>query len=128
MRPLLLDTHVALWLVMDSHRLGARTREVLESADGPVLASTASVWETTIKRSLGRLAAPDSLWDDIVASGVDIIGISREDAEAVGELPLHHRDPFDRLLIAQARRRGATFVTADRRVALYDVGVTDASQ
>lgn len=128
MRPLLLDTHVALWLAMDSNRLGARTREALESADGPVLASTASVWETTIKRSLGRLTAPDSLWDDIVASGVDIIGISREDAEAVGELPLHHRDPFDRLLIAQARRRGAAFVTADRRVALYDVDVTDASQ
>lgn len=126
MTPLLLDTHVVLWLVDDSPRLGPETRAALELADGPLLASVASVWETTIKRSLGRLAVPDSLWDDVVRSGVDLIVITRPDVEAVAALPLHHHDPFDRLLIAQARERGATFVTADRRAADYAVDVIDA--
>ena len=128
MTPLLLDTHVVLWLVDDSPRLGPQTRAALAGGEGPLLASVASVWETTIKRSLGRLTVPDTLWDDVVLSGVDLVVITRSDVEAVGALPFHHHDPFDRLLIAQAQLRGATFVTADRRLADYDVDLIDATR
>ena len=108
------------------HRLGVNTLAALQRADNDVIASAASVWETSIKTALGKLRAPDSLWDEIERGGVRLISIDRADAEAAGRLPLHHRDPFDRMLIAQARERGAVLVTADRWAGAYDVRVLPA--
>ncbi len=126
MTTLLLDTHTALWMVSAPHRLGVNTVAALQRADNDVIASAASVWETSIKTALGKLRAPDSLWDEIERSGVRLVSIDRADAEAAGQLPLHHRDPFDRMLIAQARERSAVLVTADRWAAAYDVRVLPA--
>lgn len=121
MTTLLLDTHVALWMVGDPDRLGATTRSALERLDNDVLVSVASVWEASIKAAQGRLRAPDSLWDVVERSGVRIVPIERADAVAAAGLPMHHRDPFDRMLIAQARERSAVLVTADGWVSAYDV-------
>jgi PIN domain nuclease of toxin-antitoxin system len=121
MATLLLDTRVALWMVGDPDRLGVTTRSAIERVDNDVLVSVASVWEASIKAAQGRLRAPDSLWDVIERSGVRIVPIDRADAVAAAALPMHHHDPFDRMLIAQARERSAVLVTVDEWAAAYDV-------
>jgi PIN domain nuclease of toxin-antitoxin system len=127
-RPLLLDTHVALWSLADVERLGPRARASMTARAGEVLVSVASVWEVAIKQSIGKLAAPDDLWDQAESNGLRIVDITRADAEGVRSLPPHHRDPFDRLLVAQARRLGAELVTADPRLGLYDVDIIAAGE
>jgi PIN domain nuclease of toxin-antitoxin system len=108
-------------MVGDPDRLGVTTRSAIERVDNDVLVSVASVWEASIKAAQGRLRAPDSLWDVIERSGVRIVPVERADAVAAAALPMHHRDPFDRMLIAQARERSAVLVTVDEWVAAYDV-------
>jgi PIN domain nuclease of toxin-antitoxin system len=126
--PLLLDTHAALWLLLDSPRLGASARRVLADAAGSVIVSVASIWEVAIKQSTGRLSFPSDLWDSIEPSGVRIVDITRADAEGVRDLPLHHRDPFDRILVSQARRLSAELVTADQQISRYDVAIVRADR
>lgn len=121
MTTLLLDTHVALWMVGEPGRLGATTRSALERVDNDVIVSVASVWEASIKAAQGRLRAPAATWDVLERSGVRIVAIERADAVAAAQLPMHHRDPFDRMLIAQARERSAVLVTLDGWVGAYEV-------
>ncbi len=118
---LLLDTHVALWLVADPDRLGPFTEAALANIDNEVVVSVASVWEASIKAALGKLRAPVELWSEVERSGITLIPIERDDAIDAAALPPHHRDPFDRMLIAQAQRRSATLVTVDSWVRAYDV-------
>ena len=128
MTALLLDTHVALWILMDSPRLGRDARTTLSSKPGDVLVSVASVWEVAIKQSIGRLPAPGGLWDRAETNGLRLVEITRADAEGVRHLPLLHRDPFDRLLVSQARRLGAELMTSDEKIASYDVRVVTADR
>lgn len=128
MATLLLDTHAALWMVSDPNRLGSTTRSALERTDNRVIVSVASVWELGIKAALGKFTIPASLWDDVERSGIEIVPIDRADALGAATLPPHHRDPFDRMLIAQARERGAVFVSADRWAEAYDVRVLPADR
>lgn len=121
MTTLLLDTHVALWMVGEPGRLGATTRSALERVDNDVIVSVASVWEASIKAAQGRLRAPAATWDVLERSGVRIVAIERADAVAAAQLPMHHRDPFDRMLIAQALERSAVLVTLDGWVGAYEV-------
>lgn len=121
MTTLLLDTHVALWMIGEPERLGVTTRSALERADNDVIVSVASVWEASIKAAQGRLRAPVTMWDELERSGVRIVTIERADAVAAAQLPMHHRDPFDRMLIAQARERSAVLVTLDGWVGAYEV-------
>lgn len=95
---------------------------------GNVLVSVASVWETAIKQSIGELAVDGDLWAEAERSGLRFVDITRADAEGVRDLPLHHRDPFDRLVVAQARRRGAEIVTSDAHIVRYEVDVIDAER
>lgn len=127
MATLLLDTHVALWMLGQPERLGPTTRSAIARLDNDVILSVASVWEASIKAAQGRLHAPADLWDSLEHSGVGIIAIERADAVAAGQLPNHHRDPFDRMLIAQAVERQAVLVTADRWSTAYDVRTLDAT-
>ena len=127
MATLLLDTHVALWMLGEPQRLGATTRAAIARLDNDVVLSVASVWEASIKAAQGRLTAPADIWDQLEQSGVRIVAIERDDAIAAAELPNHHRDPFDRMLIAQAVERQAILVTADRWSTAYDVRTLDAS-
>lgn len=127
MATLLLDTHVALWMLGDPARLGPTTHSALARLDNDVILSVASVWEASIKAAQGRLHAPADVWDVLERSGVGIVAIERADAVAAAALPNHHRDPFDRMLIAQAIERQAVLVTADRWSAAYDVRALDAT-
>jgi PIN domain nuclease of toxin-antitoxin system len=120
----LLDTHVFLWLLVEPERLGAHLQS-LEDPANELFLSAASSWEIAIKSELGRLELPDDpqryVPDSMRAIGVDPLSIDHGHALAVFDLPPHHSDPFDRLLVAQARALRLPIVTADRHIALYDV-------
>ena len=120
---LLLDTHAALWWLSGDDRVGESAAEYLTDSTNHVLLSAAVVWEVAIKRSLGKLEAPDDLTETLLSAGALPLPINLEHAAAVRELPLHHRDPFDRLLVAQAMIERATVVSADAALQPYDVTV-----
>ncbi len=120
---LLLDTHVLLWALTDDRRLAPEIRAAIVDGKTEVLVSAASAWEITVKRALGKLRAPDDLPGQVAAARFESLDISVEHALAVGELPDHHRDPFDRMLVAQARVEGLTVVTNDPWIRRYDVAV-----
>ena len=127
MSDLLLDTHVVLWLLDDSRRLGADARSWIDAA-GRVHMSAASAWEIAIKRSLGKLVVPEDFEDAVVASGLADLPVTRSHALAAAQAALPHKDPFDALLVAQARAEGLTFLTADAKIlAAWDRAV-DARQ
>lgn len=126
MSRVLLDTHVFLWLQADPGRLG----DQLERAADPrttLLLSAASSWEIAIKAALGKLSLPEPprayVIDRSRRSGVALIDVSHADALAVAELPPLHRDPFDRLLVAQAARNDYVLMTADPTLTRYDLDV-----
>lgn len=123
---LLLDTHVILWAAVEPERLGDMS-SVLEDADNELLISAASSWEIAIKYGLGKLALPESpkRYVPHVLRELDATPVTIEHAHAltVAELPHHHRDPFDRLLIAQAQLLQVPIVTADDVLDSYDVDV-----
>ncbi|MFC5381727.1 type II toxin-antitoxin system VapC family toxin [Aquipuribacter nitratireducens] len=123
---LLLDTHVLLWALADDDRLSAGERSALTSAANRLVVSAASTWEIGIKRALGRLDAPDDLREQIVALRADELPMSVEHTLAAAALPRHHADPFDRMLVAQARAEDLTLVTHDAAIARYDVAVLRA--
>lgn len=116
---LLLDTRVLLWWLADAPELGGPAREAIASPQSLVLVSAATVWEIGIKAALGKLRAPEGIPDLIEDEGFRGLPIALEDAEAAARLPAHHRDPFDRMLVAQAMAHGLTLVTADRRLEPY---------
>jgi PIN domain nuclease of toxin-antitoxin system len=121
---ILLDTHVFLWLQVQPERLGDHLAAVADTANERLL-SAASSWEIAIKHGLGRLILPEppARWvpDRMRAVGATPLAVEHTHALAVADLPVHHRDPFDRLLVAQARALGASLLTADRRLEHYDV-------
>ena len=127
MRPrgLLLDTHVVLWWRADDPRLGSAAREAIAIADF-VHVSAASVWEAGIKMRLGRLRLPEPFAKGVADSGFSELPVRFAHAERAAELPGHHDDPFDRMLIAQAQVEGLTLVTHDRVIWQYDVPVLQA--
>lgn len=124
---LLLDTHVVLWWLGDLPRLGDRTRTAIEGA-ADILVSAVSGYEITFKQSLGKLRATDELDQYLEMDGFRALPVTMKHAATAGRLPLHDRDPFDRLLVAQARCEGLTLVTADHRMSAYDVPLLDATR
>ncbi len=118
---LLLDTHVLLWWLADADALEPHAREAIRNPEQLVYVSAVTVWEIVIKRALGKLVAPDELSDVVESEPFQHLDMTREHAFKVAELPLHHRDPFDRLLIAQCLVDGLTLVTHDADIARYDV-------
>lgn len=120
---LLLDTHALIWALENSPRLSAKAREAITDGNNTVLVSVVSAWEISIKRSLGRLDAPDDLEAALEAAGFTKRFVTFTDARRVGALPAHHRDPFDRMLIAQALEGGAPIVTCDPLIERYQVQI-----
>jgi PIN domain nuclease of toxin-antitoxin system len=121
--PLLLDTHALLWSIGDADRLSPKVLDVISSGLTPAYVSAASMWEIAIKRASGKLVAPDDLLEKVAAASFGELSVTFEHAAVAGALPPHHRDPFDRMLVAQAQVEGLTLVTSDARVARYDVQV-----
>lgn len=119
---LLLDTHVALWAITDSPKLPLKARELISSPKTNVWISSASIWEIAIKHALGRGDMPISSQDALryfSDSGYRRLPIEAEHALAVEDLPAHHGDPFDRMLVAQALVEPMRLMTHDAIVALY---------
>jgi PIN domain nuclease of toxin-antitoxin system len=122
----LLDTHVVLWELAGARTVGPRAQEAIERAS-ELMFSVVSFAEIGVKAALGRLVVPADLDEHIMRSGLRILGLAPDHGLAVADLPLHHRDPFDRLLIAQARCEGLTMLSTDARIADYDVPMIDAA-
>jgi len=126
----LLDTHVWLWMAAAPERLGPQAAEIISDPEIRLLLSAASSWEIAIKSRLGRLELPEPaesyVPDRMRILGVVDLQIDQAHALAVAPLPLHHRDPFDRMLIAQARVEGIPVITADAAFDNYDVTLVHA--
>lgn len=123
---LLVDTHALLWWLADDSRLTEPARRSIGDAANEVLASAASLWELEAKRIAGRLEAPDNILEVLEAMEISAIPVTPAEAVDAARLPLHHKDPIDRMLVAQARRLDAVIVTRDRSIARYEVNVLTA--
>jgi PIN domain nuclease of toxin-antitoxin system len=122
----LLDSHVALWwLGMDSHNLRDPLRDTIAEAEA-VFVSIATVWELEIKRSIGKLKLPIDGWKQVEAAGLTFLPIELADALRAADLPYIHRDPFDRMMVAQALTRDMTLITRDTRLPEYGVATLKA--
>ena len=115
---LLLDSHIILWWLADDPKLSLKARRLIERADD-VYVSAATTWELALKASLEKLRTPEGFVETVEEEGFRHLPITPLHAMAVKALPWHHRDPFDRLLVAQARMEGLRLVTAKRRLARY---------
>jgi len=125
---LLLDTHVALWAITDSPKLSKKARELIESPKSSVWISAATVWEIAIKHGLGRGDMPVSSLDALRyfrESGYRFLPVEPEHAAAVEDLPAHHGDPFDRILVAQAIVEPMRLITHDPVVARYSDAIIE---
>lgn len=121
----LLDTHSFLWFISGSERLSRRARVLIEDSDNPMLVSAASLWEIAIKNGLGKLSLErpfaELIPEQLKRQRIDVLGIELPHLAELTRLPLHHRDPFDRLLVAQARAEDLPIVSADHALDRYGV-------
>lgn len=123
---LLVAAHALLWWLADDPQLDAAARRSIADPANDVLVSAATVWEIEVKRVAGRLRAPGQLLDAIRETGMETLPITALDAVTAAGLPMHHGDPFDRMLVAQAQRLEAFIVSRDRALHAYEVGVLPA--
>jgi len=123
---LLLDTHVLLWWLSDDSQLGAESREAISNPRNQVYVSAASTWEISIKKSIGKLTAPEDLDAIVESEGFDKLPITLFHGEQAGLLPERHKDPFDRMLIAQAQSDGLVIVTNDEKITQFSIRTMDA--
>ncbi|MFJ8686211.1 type II toxin-antitoxin system VapC family toxin [Micromonospora wenchangensis] len=119
---LLLDTHVALWAITGDPTLGTELLDQLRH-EPDIFLSPVTLWEITIKQSAGKLAGPPDLAARVRDEGFRELPVTHAHAVAAGRLPSHHRDLFDRMLVAQAITEGLTLASRDASMALYDVDV-----
>lgn len=127
-RHLLLDTHAFLWWIDDNERLGHQARALIANAGNIVYVSAASILEIAIKKRIGKLEAPDRLATILEEEGFSPLSIHPHHAELSGSLPMIHKDPFDRLLIAQAQAEGLELVSVDAVFPGYQVRLVNAGE
>ncbi len=123
---LLLDTHVLLWWLDANPSLSEKATETIADGNNLVLISAAVVWEIRIKEALGKLEIPSNFQRVLERQPFEMLAITAEHAHAVGDLPAHHRDPFDRMLIAQAKAERLTIVTRDAIIKQYKIPIIQA--
>jgi len=117
----LLDTHFLLWWLDDAPELGDKAREVISRPENLIFYSAASLWELRIKESTGKIDLPENFATILQSEPFEALGVTVRHTEALRGLPMHHRDPFDRMLIAQAVAEKLTLLTRDEFIPLYDV-------
>ncbi len=128
MRRLLLDTHTLLWWLAGEPQLGVKAQAIIADPHNEVFVSAASSWEIAIKQKIGKLKAPKGLAGIVEEEGFLPLPISLFHGEQAGYLPEHHKDPFDRMLIAQAQAEGLEIVTCDEKFQAYGVRLVEAGE
>ena len=123
---LLLDTHVLIWTLENNPRLSDSAREAIVDGENLVFVSAVSVWEISVKQAMGKLDVPDNLIEEIQIHRFTPLEINLQHAHLAGKLPAIHKDPFDRMLIAQSILEKLTIVTRDQIMNQYDVTVLNA--
>ncbi|MBU4271307.1 MAG: type II toxin-antitoxin system VapC family toxin [Planctomycetes bacterium] len=118
---LLLDTHVLLWWLDDPTQISEEAISAVQNPENAVYVSAATAWEIVIKKALGKLDAPDNLGEALDDCRFSTLSVTIEHAQAIRELPIHHHDPFDRMLVAQTKVEGLTIVTRDSEILRYPV-------
>lgn len=117
----MIDAHILLWWLFDDRRLSSRLKGVIKDDKNNISVSVITVWEVILKQSLGKLKAPDDLIKSIESDGFEILALDIEHITRLTDLPFIHRDPFDRLLIAQAIAEDYTIITVDKYIKQYEV-------
>ncbi len=117
---ILLDTHIFLWLLFDTKKIPSSAFTHLENTDNTLYLSAISVAEIEIKKSIGQLEVQFELYDMLQAMGIELLDFNADSALLLGTLPFHHKDPFDRMLITQAKTAGCKIITVDSKFQLYD--------
>ena len=123
---LLLDTCVLLWALEDNPRLSRKARQLIVEPSNEVYVSAASAWEMAIKSAGGQLNAPDNLSEELVKAKFTELQVTIAHGEQAARLPMIHKDPFDRMLIAQAQVEDLTLITPDSKIPQYEVAVLSA--
>ncbi len=119
MTTLLLDTHTFLWWLSDPNQMTSAATDAIAEPNNRVYVSVISLWEIALKRAIGKLVAPIDITKDVAGAGFELLPLKVEHIVKSETLPLHHRDPFDRMLVAQAAVEGATIVSRDSNMSLY---------
>lgn len=126
MKRVLLDTHVLLWRLAGSAKLGTNATALLDDPRNDIFVSAAAVWEISIKRALGKLDAPSDVISAIDDAGFKELPIRAFHAQQAGNLPAHHNDPFDRIMVAQAQIEGLELMTQDAKLPAYGIKLIPA--
>jgi PIN domain nuclease of toxin-antitoxin system len=117
----LLDTHVLLWWLFNSRPLSHLAQKAIRDPANTLFVSSATIWEMATKRTLGRLEYPDNLLDVLNQQNMQVLSIDAPHALTVAQLPLLHQDPFDRMLVAQAKVENLTLITSDSKITAYNI-------
>lgn len=120
---LLLDTHAMLWAMGEPSLLSSAAKEAISDPANLIVVSSASLWECAIKASIGKLDLPEDFFDLIPEAGYEVMPIRISHLNVYRTLPMYHRDPFDRMLVAQARAEALALVSRDTEIAKYDVDI-----
>lgn len=122
----LLDTHVILWWLTDPKSISLKARKVISDKEERIYISSASCWEMAIKKGIGRLKFPTNILEILTGEGFEIIPITANESLSVSDLPLIHQDPFDRILIVQAKLNDMILITRDETIMQYPVNALKA--
>jgi PIN domain nuclease of toxin-antitoxin system len=123
MMKILLDTHILIWWLSDASRLSQTEIDLITDSDNFIFVSAATAWEIAVKKTIGKLESPDDLPAALAVNNFLELPITIEHSQKLYQLPLHHNDPFDRIMIAQAISEDLTFMTRDAKIALYDIRI-----
>jgi PIN domain nuclease of toxin-antitoxin system len=123
MMKILLDTHILIWWLSKASRLSQTEIDLITDSDNFIFVSAATAWEIAVKKMIGKLEAPDDLPVALAINNFLELPITIEHSQKLYQLPLHHNDPFDRIMIAQAMSEDLTFMTRDAKIALYDIRI-----
>ena len=119
----LVDTHALLWALGEPSALSPAARDAIADPSNLIVVSSASLWECAIKASIGKLDLPEDFFDSIPEAGYEVMPIRISHLNVYRTLPMHHRDPFDRMLVAQARAEALTLISRDLDIAKYDIEI-----
>lgn len=122
----LLDTHSLLWTVFEPDKLSPEAQEIILDQNNIICISLISLWEISIKQNIGRLDIPEKFFEAVREGGFEILSLTVAQIQQYRALPLHHRDPFDRMLVVQAQQQKLILITRDSEINKYDVEIVKA--